>query len=122
MLPEITRIIAKIHDAGFVPDAWPEALKALTDALGVAGAACIVSNKTTSRVDWVCFSGLSAELQCEYINHYAPLDPLLTAGEGHSRLDEAVPTPPGFALEKKRMVQRFRDGVRRSRYPCNSSC
>ena len=75
MLPEITRVIAKIHDAGLVPDAWPEALKALTDALGVAGAACIVSNKTTSRVDWVCFSGLSAELQCEYINHYAPLDP-----------------------------------------------
>jgi hypothetical protein len=75
MLPEITRVIAKIHDAGLVPDAWPEALKALTDALAVAGAACIVSNKTTSRVDWVCFFGLSAELQCEYINHYAPLDP-----------------------------------------------
>jgi hypothetical protein len=96
MLPEITRIIAKIHDAGFVPDAWPEALKALTDALGVAGAACIVSNKTTSRVDWVCFSGLSAELQCEYINHYAPLDPfspLVRVTPGWTKLSQRLPDP-----------------------------
>jgi hypothetical protein len=94
MLPEITRVIAKINDAGLVPDAWPEALKALTDALGVAGAACIVSNKTTSRVDWVCFSGLSAELQCEYINHYAPLDPfspLVRVTPGWTKLSERLP-------------------------------
>jgi hypothetical protein len=94
MLPEITRVIAKINDAGLVPDAWPEALKALTDALGVAGAACIVSNKTTSRVDWVCFSGLSAELQCEYINHYAPLDPfspLVRVTPGWTKLSQHLP-------------------------------
>jgi uncharacterized protein DUF6894 len=94
MLPEITRVIAKMHDAGLVPDAWPEALKALTDVLGVAGAACIVSNKTTSRVDWVCFSGLSAEFQLEYINHYASLDPfspLLKVGPGWTKLSECLP-------------------------------
>jgi hypothetical protein len=50
-------------------------LKSLTDALGVTGAACIIFNRRTGNVDWVCFSGLSAEFQSAYINHYAPLDP-----------------------------------------------
>src|SRR4030081_605478 len=91
MPPEISRVIAKIHDAGLAPDAWPETLKALTDAMGVAGAAYIVSSKTASRVDWVCFSGLSAEFQLEYINHYAPLDPfspLLKVAPGWTKLSE----------------------------------
>jgi hypothetical protein len=35
---DVSRLIAKVHDAGLTPDAWPEALKALTDALGIAGA------------------------------------------------------------------------------------
>jgi hypothetical protein len=76
------------------PVAWPEALKVLTDALGVAGAAYIVSSKTASRVDWVCFSGLSAEFQLEYINHYAPLDhfsPLLEVAPGWTKLSECLP-------------------------------
>jgi hypothetical protein len=75
MRPEITRIITKIHDAGSTPEAWPDALKALTEATGTAGAACIVLNKRTGRADWVCFSGLSAEFQSQYMNYYALLDP-----------------------------------------------
>jgi hypothetical protein len=45
-------------------------------AAGIAGAACIIFNRRTGNVDWVCFSGLSAEFQSTYINHYAPLYPL----------------------------------------------
>jgi hypothetical protein len=68
MPPDISRVVAKIHEAGLVHGAWLEALKSLTDALGVAGAACIVSNKRAKRLDWVCFSGLSAEFRPAYIN------------------------------------------------------
>jgi hypothetical protein len=38
-----------------MPDAWPEALQSLSDAVGVAGAAYITFNKITGRVDWACF-------------------------------------------------------------------
>jgi hypothetical protein len=59
----------------------------------VAGTACIVSNKKTGHVDWVCFSGLSAELQSNYIHHYAPLDPfspLLNVNVGWLKLSESL--------------------------------
>ena len=75
MAPDISRVIAKIREAGLATEAWPEALQSLTDTLGVVGAACIVSNKRTKCVDWVCFSGLSADFQSAYIDHYALLDP-----------------------------------------------
>jgi hypothetical protein len=90
------RLAAKIHEAGLAPEAWPEALKSLTDALGVAGAAYIVSNRQTGRVEWVCFSGLSAEFQSDYIDHYAPLDPftpLLNIALGWVKLTECLAEP-----------------------------
>jgi hypothetical protein len=96
MPPDISRVVAKIREAGLVYGAWLEALKSLTDALGVAGAACIVSNKRAKRVDWVCFSGLSAEFQPAYINHYAPLDPftpLLNGGRNWKKLSESISEP-----------------------------
>ena len=68
MSVDVSRLIAKVHDAGLTPDAWPEALKALTDALGIAGAACIVFSKATGRVDWVRLAGLSAAFESKYIN------------------------------------------------------
>ena len=58
-----------------MPDAWPEALQSLSDAVGVAGAAYITFNKITGRVDWACFSGLSGGVKHEYVRHYAALDP-----------------------------------------------
>jgi hypothetical protein len=61
-------------DATVSPEAWPEALKALTDAAGVEGAALIVSNRNTGKIDEVCFSGLSAEFKLDYVRHYATLD------------------------------------------------
>jgi hypothetical protein len=75
MLPETARLFVKIPDAGRSPEAWPDALKSLTGTLEVAGAACIISNRTSGRVEWVCFSGLSAEFESDYLDHYAPLDP-----------------------------------------------
>jgi hypothetical protein len=94
MPSDTSRLVDKIHDAGLAPDAWPEALKSLTDASGVAGAACIVFNRRTEDVDWVCFSGLSAAFQSAYIDHYAPLDPfspLLTEPLGWIKLSECLP-------------------------------
>src|ERR1700730_7937253 len=94
MPPDISRLIAKIHDAGLASDAWPDALKSLTDALGVAGAACIISNKKSACADWGWFSGLSAEFQFDYINYYASLDPfspLLNVARGWTKLSECLP-------------------------------
>ena len=91
---DVSRLIAKVHDAGLTPEAWPEALKALTDALGIAGAACIAFNKATGCVDWVRLSGLSAAFESKYINHYAPLDPfspVLKVEPGWRKLSDCLP-------------------------------
>src|SRR6267154_1907738 len=91
MTTEVSRLIAKIHEAGLAADAWPEALKALTDSLGIGGAACI--NKRAKGVDWVCFSGLSSALESTYVGHYARLDPfspLLNVTPGWQKLSECL--------------------------------
>jgi hypothetical protein len=62
MSPDMSRVLRKIHDASYASEAWPEALRTLTDALGVPGAACIV-NKQMRSADWVGFSGLSERFQ-----------------------------------------------------------
>jgi hypothetical protein len=90
----ISRLVANIHEAARAPNAWPELLKSLTDALGIAGAACIIFNKNARSPDWVCFSGLSAELESRYVNHYAVLDPylpLLNVLPGWTKLSECLP-------------------------------
>jgi hypothetical protein len=56
---DLSRVAAKIRDSERAAEAWPEALKSLTEALGAAGAAFIVANKNSNSADWVCFSGLS---------------------------------------------------------------
>src|SRR5258706_2196456 len=71
----MSSLVSIFHDAAVSPEAWPDALKALTDAAGVAGAALIISNKRTKNVDEACFSGLSAGFKPDYVRHYAALDP-----------------------------------------------
>jgi hypothetical protein len=71
----MTPLVSILQDAAASPEAWPEALNTLTDAAGVAGAALIISNKRTGRIDEACFSGLSAEFKSDYVNHYAAVDP-----------------------------------------------
>jgi hypothetical protein len=56
----ISSLVSTFHDAALSPEAWPRALKALADACGAAGAALIVSSKSTGNVDDACFSGLVA--------------------------------------------------------------
>src|SRR6478752_818939 len=91
---DIDRVITRFHDAGFAPDAWPDALRGLGDTLGVAGAACIVYNKKSRSADWVCFSGLSEALESRYVARYARLDPfspLLNATPGWLMLSHLLP-------------------------------
>jgi hypothetical protein len=68
-------LVSTLHDAAVSPEAWPEALKALTDAMGVAGAALIISNKSTGGVDEAYFSGLCSGFKSEYVEHCAAVDP-----------------------------------------------
>jgi hypothetical protein len=82
-LSAMSSLVSTIHEAAISPEAWPQALEALTDAAGVAGAALIISNNNTGNVDAAWFSGLSAGFKSDYIRHYAALDPyspLLDAG------------------------------------------
>lgn len=68
-------LLSTLRDAAMSLDAWPSALQRLMDEAGVAGAALIVTNKTTGTVDQAVFCGLSAELNSRYADHYAALDP-----------------------------------------------
>jgi hypothetical protein len=56
----ISSLVSTFHDAALSHEAWPRSLKALADACGAAGAALIVSSKSTGNVDDACFSGLVA--------------------------------------------------------------
>jgi hypothetical protein len=80
------------HDAVDSPEAWPDALEALTYAAEVAGAALIIFNKSIGNVDEACFSGLSAEFKSDYLRYYAaadPYSPLLD--ESWKKLSECLP-------------------------------
>ena len=68
-------LVSRLQDAAASPEALPDALKALAEAAEVAGAALIISNKSTGTVEEACFVGLSAEFKSDYIRHYAALDP-----------------------------------------------
>jgi hypothetical protein len=90
----VRRVIDALSDAEHADDAWTDALKTLSDALNFAGSACIIFSRTTGRVDWACFSGLSAELESRYIDHYAALDPfspLLDRTQEWTRLLDRLP-------------------------------
>jgi uncharacterized protein DUF6894 len=68
-------LLSTLHDAAIHSDAWPQLLRRLMDEAGVAGAALIVTNKTSGTVDEAVFCGLSAEFKSRYVEHYAALDP-----------------------------------------------
>lgn len=68
-------LLSTLHDAEMHSDAWPQLLRRLMYEAGVAGAALIVTNKTTGTIDEAVFCGLSDEFKSRYVDHYAKLDP-----------------------------------------------
>src|SRR5882757_6212344 len=90
----MSTLVSALQDAAASREAWPDALKALTEAAGVAGAALIISNKSTGNVEEACFSGLSAEFKSDYVSHYAALDPFSPLLDGSwKKLSECLPEP-----------------------------
>lgn len=71
----ISSIVTRIYDAALMPDLWPATLRALTAELGEVGAAYILWNKQTSRVEWVSLAGPMLEMKAEFVAHYAALTP-----------------------------------------------
>jgi hypothetical protein len=88
----MSSLVSTIHDAAVSREAWPRALATLTDAMGVAGAALIISNKRTRNVDAACFSDLSAGFTSDYVRQSAAVDlysPLLD--RSWKKLSECLP-------------------------------
>jgi DNA-binding CsgD family transcriptional regulator/PAS domain-containing protein len=71
----LTRIIPSIFDAALAPELWPAALESIVGAVGAVGAAYIIREKRTGRVDWISLSGPTLELKADYLTHYSGLDP-----------------------------------------------
>ena len=90
------RIIPRIHDAALDPRLWTSVLQSLTGAVGAIGAAYIVRNERTGRIDWANFLGPSAEFTSDYITRFAAKDPFTDLLMGHEgtwmRLSEQLPT------------------------------
>ena len=76
---------------------WTTVLQSLTEAMGAIGAAYIVRDARTGRVDWANFLGPSAEFRSDYITHFAAKDLLTDLLTGHEgtwvRLSEQLPEP-----------------------------
>ena len=104
----MSSLVARLHDAAVTPEAWPDA-----DAAVVAGAALIILNKSTGKVDEAHFCGLSARFKSDYVRHYAALDPYSPLLDGSWK--KALRVSSGPAVTKQRMVQRFHIDVWRSR-------
>src|ERR1700692_4696787 len=88
----VASLVERLHDAAVTPEAWADALTALTDAAGVAGAALIIFNKSTGKVDEAHFCGLSAGFKSDYVRHYAAIDPYSSLLErSWKKLSECLP-------------------------------
>jgi hypothetical protein len=87
-------LVSSLRDAAASREAWPDVLKALTEAASVAGAALIISNKGTGTVEEACFVGLSAGFKSDYVRHYAALDPYSPLLDGSwKKLSECFSDP-----------------------------
>ena len=66
--------ISGLREAALDPRAWPEVLRQISMALGVAGAAYIVRDSRSGRIDWASFTGPSAGFRPDYVAYYSSLD------------------------------------------------
>jgi hypothetical protein len=88
----MSRLVSTLQEPAASPEAWPEALEALTDATGVVGAALIILNKSSGNVGEACFFGPSSGLKTDYVRHYAALDPYSPLLDGSwKKLSECLP-------------------------------
>src|ERR1700733_14322540 len=88
----MSSLVARLHDAAVTPEAWPDALTALTDASGVAGAPLIIFNKRTGKVEEAHFCGLSGGVKSDFGRRYAALDPFSPLLDGSwKKLSECLP-------------------------------
>jgi hypothetical protein len=110
----MSSLVSRIHGAAVSPEAWPQALEALTDAIGVASAALIISDKSTGNVDEACFSGLSAGFKSDYVRHYAAVDPYSPLLDGSWKTHSEC--LPNQLLRKSEWYNDFCVEMRRSRY------
>ena len=116
----VASLIERLHVAAVTPEAWPDALTALTDAADVAGAALIIFNKSTGKVDEAHFCGLSAGFKSDYVRHYAALDPYSPLLDGSwKKLSECL---PDRLLRSSEWYNDFHIDVRRSRYSGDTAC
>jgi DNA-binding CsgD family transcriptional regulator len=103
-----SKIVSLVYDAAVTPDLWPKALEAIGEATGGVGAAYLIKNRQTHRVDWVNLAGPSAVMKTEYVNYYAARDPfnqvLEAAGNGWRRVSRDV---PGAVLRKDEWYNDF---------------
>src|SRR3954470_9056065 len=91
-------VLSGICEAALKPEAWPGVLQDIAGYLEADGAAYILKNKRTARVEWINLWGASSGRQDDYVNHFAALDPywpLLEAepGRGWLRLLTCLPEP-----------------------------
>jgi PAS domain-containing protein/DNA-binding CsgD family transcriptional regulator len=97
MADPIGRIIPSIQDAALEPRLWTAVLQSLSEEMGAIGAAYIVRNTRTGRVEWANFLGPSLEFRSDYITHFAAKDPFIELFTGHEgiwmRLSERLSAP-----------------------------
>src|SRR3954453_2935695 len=91
-------VLSGICEAALNPEAWSGILQDIAGYLEADGAAYILKNKRTARVEWINLWGASSGRQDDYVNHFAALDPywpLLEAepGRGWLRLLTCLPEP-----------------------------
>src|SRR5690349_15287018 len=87
------RAITSIYEATIAPELWPMALTSTSEALGAVGAAYLIENRRTGRVEWASLVGPGAASTRDYISYYSTIDPFRP-------LHESAPTGSWLRLTK----------------------
>ncbi len=82
----IERVIAKIHSAALEPSLWAGVLRSVAAATGAIGAAYIVRDPRTGRVDSAIFLGPTAKFTSDYMNCFGAKDPFVDLLADHDGL------------------------------------
>src|ERR1700730_1032531 len=69
------RFVARLYDAALAPELWPAVLRSLADAAGTLGAAYLVIDKRSGRIEWLSLVGFGIDAKADYLDYYAARDP-----------------------------------------------